>query len=97
METEDNFYEARLDKLFGKGSLWKHRTFRTVLDPYSSEWNGTDFEKKIEILEKVVASGEDLNVLIKDYKERYNEQNRKDISSSVESALIMLLKYKLTK
>lgn len=94
---EDNFYEARLDKIFGNGSMWKHRTFRTILDPFSSEWNGTDYDKKIEILEKVVAAGEDLEILISDYKERYDEQNRKDISSSVESALTKLLQYRLTK
>jgi hypothetical protein len=93
----DNFYEARLDKIFGNGSMWKHRTFRTILDPFSSEWNGTDYDKKIEILEKVIASGEDLEILINDYKERYDEQNRKDISSSVESALTKLLQYRLTK
>lgn len=94
---EDNFYEARLDKIFGNGSIWKHRTFRTILDPFSSEWNGTNYDKKIEILEKVVAAGEDLEILISDYKERYDEQNRKDISSSVESALTKLLQYRLTK
>lgn len=94
---DDNFYEARLDKIFGNGSMWKHRTFRTILDPFSSEWNGTDYDKKIEILEKVIASGEDLEILINDYKERYDEQNRKDISSSVESALTKLLQYRLTK
>ena len=93
----DNFYEARLDKIFGKGSMWKHRTFRTILDPFSSEWNETDYNKKIEILERVVAAGEDLEILISDYKERYDEQNRKDISSSVESALTKLLQYRLTK
>lgn len=94
---DDNFYEARLDKIFGNGSMWKHRTFRTIFDPFSSEWNGTDYDKKIEILEKVVAAGEDLEILISDYKERYDEQNRKDISSSVESALTKLLQYRLTK
>lgn len=94
---DNNFYEARLDKIFGNGSMWKHRTFRTILDPFSSEWNGTGYDKKIEILEKVIASGEDLEILISDYKERYDEQNRKDISSSVESALTKLLQYRLTK
>lgn len=94
---DDNFYEARLDKIFANGSIWKHRTFRTILDPFSSEWNGTDYNKKIEILQKVVSSGENLEVLISEYKERYDEQNRKDISSSVESALTKLLQYQLTK
>lgn len=94
---KDNFYESRLDKIFSKGSLWKHRTFRTVFDPFSSEWNETDYEKKIEILKKVVAAGEDLEILIRDYKNRYHEQNRREISSSVETALAKLLEYQLEK
>lgn len=97
MKDENNWYEARLDKIFTKGALWKHRTFRTILDPFSSEWNQTDFDKKLEILEKVVASGEKLSVLIRDYKSRYDEQNHRDISINVENALIMLLQYRLAK
>lgn len=97
MQDEDNFYEARLDKIFGKGSIWKHRTLRTVLDPLSSEWNSTDYSKKIEILERIVAAGENLEDLISEYKERYNEQNRQDISSCVESALAKLLEFRLKK
>ncbi len=97
MEDENNQYEARLDKIFTKGALWNHRTFRTIFDPFSSEWSDTTFNKKIEILEKVVAAGEDLHELITDYKQRYDEQNRHDISRSVEYALIELLKYRLKK
>ncbi|WP_118196182.1 hypothetical protein [Albibacterium indicum] len=33
----DNFYEAQLGKVFGNGSMWKHRTFRTIFDPISSK------------------------------------------------------------
>ena len=95
-QDDNNFYEARLDKIFGKGLMWNHRTFRTILDPYSSEWNETNFNKKLEILKTVVQSGEDLEILISDYKERYNEQNRKDITSCVESALTQLLQFNLT-
>ncbi len=96
MQDKENYYEARLDKIFGKGSIWTHRTFRTIFDPFSSEWNQTDFNKKIEILTKVVQAGEDLENLISDYKERYNEQNRKDIANCVEGALAQLLQFKLT-
>ncbi len=96
-DDEENYYERRLDKIFGKGSMWTHRTFRTVLDPFSSEWNKTGYDKKLEILEKIIDAEEDLEMLISDYKDRYDEQNRKDISSSAEIALIKLLQYKLTK
>lgn len=95
MEEEENYYESRLDRIFGNRPNWTHRTFRTILDPYSSEWNDTTMEKKIEILEKVIASGESLDGLIRDYKERYDDQNRKDISSVVEEALITLLEFRL--
>jgi len=94
---DENYYEARLDKIFAKGHLWQHRTFRTILDPFSSEWNETIFEKKIEILEKIVQSGENLKFLIHDYKKRYIEQNRRDIAVSVEDALISLLQFNLAK
>jgi hypothetical protein len=97
MKDENNWYEARLDKIFTNGALWKHCTFRTILDPLSSEWNETDFDKKLEILERVVASGEKLSVLIRDYKRRYDEQDRRDITLAVENALIILLQYRLMK
>jgi hypothetical protein len=97
MNDDNNWYEARLDKIFSKGALWKHRTFRTILDPYSSEWNHTTMEKKIEILERVVSSGENLVVLVADYKGRYNEQNRHDISNRVEEALTAILQNMLVK
>ena len=96
MKDDNNYYEARLDKIFGNGSMWKHRTFRTVLDPFSSEWDKTLIDEKIEILEKFIASGENLEQLIRDYKDRYNEQNRKDISSSVEITLTKILQKHLT-
>jgi hypothetical protein len=94
---DNNTYEARLDKIFGNGSMWKHRTFRTILDPFSHEWSLTNYEEKIEILEKLVASGELLLSLILDYKLRYYEQNRDDIATSVEFALIQILQYHLKK
>lgn len=95
-ETEDNYYEARMDKIFGKGSIWSHRTLRTIFDPFSSEWAKTNYERKIEILEILIASGESLELLVDEYKDRYKTQNRIDIASSVDEALAMLLTYKLT-
>lgn len=75
MEENETYYEARLDRIFGKASIWQHRTLRTVFDPYSAEWAETDYGRKIEILEKVIASGENLEMLILEYKVRYIEQN----------------------
>jgi hypothetical protein len=92
---DENFYERRMDIIFGKGSMWKHRTMRTVLHPASHEWTETTIEKKIEILRKVVENQENLQELIFDYKQRYKEQNRTDIANSVEDALLILLNYEL--
>lgn len=88
-------YEFRLDTIFGKGSLWTHRTMRTVFDPHSSEWSDTTIEKKVEILRRIVLNNENLQDLIFDYKQRYLEQNREDIANSVEEALIILIGFAL--
>ncbi len=90
-------YEARLDNIFAKGSLWKHRTFRTVLDPYSSEYDKTTMEQKVSYLRKVVASGEELEQLVSDYKMRYIEQNRKDIANATDLAFLKITEYLLNK
>lgn len=96
METqlEDNYYEARIDRIFNC-SIYRHRTLRTVFDRWSSEWDQTTMDKKYEILTRILGAGEDLEMLIGEYKDRYLEQNRVDIARSVEEALIILLQYKL--
>jgi hypothetical protein len=45
-------YQEKLDSIFGKGSLWRHRTLRTVFDPFSSEYDNTSIDEKLEILKK---------------------------------------------
>lgn len=96
-EQQEQRYEDDMDKLFSKGSFWKHRTLRTVFDPYSSEWDSTNYAQKIEILEKIINSGHDLQGVILQYKARYMAQGRKDITSNVENALWMLLEFRLAK
>lgn len=96
MANEEDFYEARLDKIFSKGSMWQHRTLRTVFDLYSTEYHETDMNKKLEILQRIVEAGESLNGIIDEYKERYDENGRNDISRCVEAAVIGLLEYKLS-
>ena len=88
-------YEDRMDKIFAHGQLWKHRTLRTIFDPGSSEWDNTTMDQKIEITKKIVCSGEDLYDLIFDYKDRYLEQDRRDISGRVTESVILLLSYNL--
>ncbi len=87
-------YEFRMDKIFGI-ELYKHRTLRTLFDPYSSEWNKTAMDEKLKILKRIVDGGEELNFLIENYKDRYIEQNRKDIANAAEEALCKLLAFSL--
>lgn len=94
-EQEEFIYEDEMDRLFSKRSNWKHRTLRTVFDPYSHEWGQTNYAEKIQILEKIVNSKMGLQFIILKYKLRYIKQGRKDISSNLENALWMLLEYQL--
>ncbi|MBS1762294.1 MAG: hypothetical protein JSR00_05430 [Bacteroidetes bacterium] len=41
-------YQDIVDEVFG--SMYKHRTLRTLFDPNSSEWDETTVEKLDEIL-----------------------------------------------
>ncbi len=94
MNTEQA-YEYRLDRIFSKGGLWKHRTFRTVLDPLSSEYAATSMGEKVEILRKMKAAGEELEYFVRDYKMQYFEKNRKDIANSADAGLAKVIEYLL--
>lgn len=85
-------YQQKLDKIFGKGSLWKHRTLRTLFDPFSSEYNQTTMEKKLEILNTIRESGIDINELIDEYKEFYTEENKIHVVDVADEGLEILLK-----
>ena len=47
-------YQEIVDEIFG--SLYRHRTLRTLFDPNSSEWSDTTIEKKLEILKTILDS-----------------------------------------
>ena len=85
-------YQQKIDKIFGKGSLWKHRTLRTLFDPNSSEYNQTTMEKKLEILQKIKENNIDLPELLNDYKEFYKEENKIHVVDIAEEGLEILLK-----
>ena len=93
--NEENNYEARMDNLFENGAIWPHRTLRTLFDPYSEEWKNTDLNEKVQILRSITASEESFLSLIYQFKDRYEENGRIDISSSVEVALATILEYQL--
>ena len=85
-------YQQKIDKIFGKGSLWKHRTLRTLFDPNSSEYNQTTMEKKLEILQKIKENNIDLPELLNDSKEFYKEENKIHVVDIAEEGLEILLK-----
>ena len=85
-------YQQKLDKIFGKGSLWKHRTLRTLFDPNSSEYNQTTMDKKLEILNTIRENKIDLNELLDEYKEFYKEENKIHVVDVADEGLEILLK-----
>lgn len=87
-------YSERVDKIFGI-DLYKHRTLRTIFDPYSSEWEETTIEKKLEILKTIIESGEDLVRIIREYKIFYIELKKPDVAKDASSGLAVLLSYTL--
>lgn len=88
-------YQENLDKLFAKGILWKHRNFRTVFDPYSSEYDNTSMEQKVEYVRKCNENDLTLGELIEGYKEFYREENKPNVINSLEEGLIRLTTYLL--
>lgn len=88
----EKHYQEIVDEIFG--SLYKHRTLRTLFDPSSSEWNDTTIEKKIDILKKILNSKKiSLDNLILGYKHFYSKElaNKGHVLNSLEDGLIILL------
>ena len=85
-------YQQKLDEIFGKESLWKHRTLRTLFDPNSSEYNQTTMDKKLEILNTIRENKIELNELLDQYKEFYTEENKIHVVDVADEGLEILLK-----
>jgi hypothetical protein len=85
-------YEDRMDQIF-KRNLWKHRTLRTLFNPGSAEWSETNMEQKLVLLKKILNAGEDLNMLLLEYKTRYREMNKKHVADAAEDGLSRLLAF----
>ncbi len=85
-------YQEKMDKIFSKGSLWKHRTLRTLFDPYSSEYNETAMDRKLEIFKTIRENETDLNELLKEYKEFYTEENKIHVVDGADEGLEILLR-----
>lgn len=93
-------YQQYLDKLFCKGNLWKHRTFRTVLDCGSTEWNQTSIEKKIEFIKKIeddLFSEYNFNTIVNEYRIYYLEQKKQAVVDNLKETLDLLFNYTIEK
>lgn len=90
-------YQEKLDKIFADGNVWKHRTLRTVFDPYSTEYEQTTLQEKVDILKKIKANNIEFQVIINQYKKFYIDENKRYVAEEVEGALIILLSNSLSK
>ncbi|MBK8674524.1 MAG: hypothetical protein IPN93_16540 [Bacteroidetes bacterium] len=86
-------YQKYLDKLFCNGNLWKHRTFRTVLDCGSTEWNQTSIEKKIEFIQKITEQDNlfhSFGAIVSEYRIYYLEGKKQHVINNLEETLEIL-------
>lgn len=89
-------YQEIVDEIFG--SLYKHRTLRTLFDPDSSEWNETTIEKKLEILKRILESDKiTFEQLVMGYKNFYKNEitNKEHVLNSFENGITILLQNSL--
>lgn len=88
-------YQQQVDKIFASGRLWKHRTLRTVFDPFSSEWELTTIARKLEILKIIQENHLEISDIIEEYKDFYIEENKIHVVKAVEDGLRILLIHSL--
>ena len=89
-------YQDIVDEVFG--SMYKHRTLRTLFDPGSTEWGETTIEKKIEILKKLLeTSGMSLEKILNGYKHFYLKElaNKGHVINTLQNGLSILLNHTL--
>lgn len=85
-------YQDIVDEVFG--SMYQHRTLRTVFDPNSSEWDETTIDKKLEILKKLLASNKaTLDEILHSYRHFYQHElsNKGHVINSLQDGLSILL------
>ncbi len=84
-------YQQQLDKIFSPGDLWKHRTLRTLFDPYSTEYLYTTMDEKTSILKTILGNGLSLKAIISAYKDFYIQENKPDVADALEDGLVGVL------
>lgn len=88
-------YQEKIDEIFGKGCLWKHRTLRTLFDPYSIEYKDTSMAEKVEILNIILENKINLIELLNEYKEFYIEENKNHVADVADEGLKILIDSKI--
>ena len=89
-------YQEIVDEVFG--SMYTHRTLRTLFDPASSEWDDTTISKKIEILKTLIDSEKiTLAQILSGYINFYKNElaNKAHVVDSLENGLAILLTHAL--
>ncbi len=85
-------YQDIVDEVFG--SMYRHRTLRTLFDPDSSEWSDTTIDKKLDILKKLLDSNKiTLNEILGGYIHFYQKElaNKGHVINSLTDGLAILL------
>src|SRR5690606_5208216 len=91
MKNEGSNYQQQLDKIFSPGDLWKHRTLRTLFDPFSTEYKHTTMDEKTSILKTILDNGLSLKAIIPAYKDFYKQENKPDVVDALEDGLVRIL------
>ncbi len=89
-----NFFE-RIDEMMGCNEDYEHRTLRTVFDSFSSEWDDTDMEEKVEILKKMVDSGMNIGITSVEFLMEMEDLNKKISDNDVLLSISAILEYVL--
>lgn len=85
-------YQDIVDEVFG--SMYRHRTLRTLFDPNSSEWDETTIDKKLEVLKKLLDGNKiTLDEILNGYKHFYQHElaNKGHVINSLQDGLSILL------
>jgi hypothetical protein len=83
-------YQYRMDKIMG--FMYKHRTLRTLFDCQSHEWDQTDMNKKLMLVELLIDSGMTLKEWILAYKKFYETEldNKQHVPRTINDSLLVL-------
>lgn len=93
-----SYYSDIMDEVLGRNH--RHRSLRTIFDPYSHEWSETTMDEKVKILQKIVDSERiSLSSLILDIKVYYTQElaNKSYAVDSVDYAFAEILEHVLAK